>query len=104
MVPLCPVIISSNLSKIILLLLAGKSVILVLLSKADSSLALSACVFISQIQSVNRAQILNITFLFLLFGTVAVPVFGTNIVPPTCTYASLKLHKLHFSIEALNLI
>ena len=45
------------------------------------SLALSTCVlFISLIQSVIRAQFLNITFLFLSFGTAVVAVvFGTVI-------------------------
>ena len=45
------------------------------------SLALSNCVLIiSLMQSVNRAQFFNITFLLLLFGAAAVPVFGTVIV------------------------
>ena len=38
---------------------------------------------------VNGSQFLNVTFLFLLFQTAAVPVFGTVIVPLTCIYASL---------------
>ena len=37
--------------------------------------------FISLVQLINRAQFLNITFLFLLFVGAAVPVFGTVIVP-----------------------
>ena len=42
------------------------------------SLALTICIlFISLIQSVNGAQFLNTTSLFLLFGGAAVPVFGT---------------------------
>ena len=35
---------------------------------------------ISLMQSVNETQFLNITFLFLLLGFAAVPVFGTVIV------------------------
>ena len=34
-------------------------------------------------QLVNRAQFVNITFLFLLFGVAAVPVFATAIGPLT---------------------
>ena len=43
---------------------------------------------ISLMQSVNGAQFLNITFLFLLFGAVAVAiaVFGFVIVPLTCMH------------------
>ena len=49
------------------------------------SLALSTCVlFILLMQSVNGAQFSNITFLFLLFGVAAVPVFKIVIVPLTC--------------------
>ena len=49
------------------------------------SLALSNCVLIiSLMQSVNRAQFFNITFLLLLFGAAAVLVFGTVIVSLTC--------------------
>ena len=40
-------------------------------------------------QLINGAQYLSITFLFLLFGAAAVPVFGTVIVPLTCMYASI---------------
>ena len=42
-------------------------------------------------QLVNGAQFLNITFVFLLFGTAAAPVFWTVIVPLTCMYASLLI-------------
>ena len=43
---------------------------------------------VSLMQSVNGAQFLNITFLFLLFGAVAVAiaVFGFVIVPLTCMH------------------
>ena len=52
------------------------------------SLSLSTCVlFISLMQSVNGAQFLNITFLFLLFGAADVPVFRILRVPLTCMYA-----------------
>ena len=45
------------------------------------SLALTICIlFISLIQSVNGAQFLNTTSLFLLFGGAVVPVFGTVMV------------------------
>ena len=39
-------------------------------------------------QSVNGAQFLNITFLFLLFGAVvvAIAVFGFVIIPLTCMH------------------
>ena len=100
-----------NLSKILLLSLAGKSIIRQILSKAglslyyfhklpdvfeytplyyiklyididtSMSLALSICaLFISFMQLANRAQFLNIIFLFLLFGTAAAHVFGIFIV------------------------
>ena len=56
-------------------------------------------------QVINGAQFLNITFLFLLFGDAAVPVFVTVIVPLTCMYASLQSHKFDLIIEVLlNLI
>ena len=42
-----------------------------------------ALLFISRMQSVNRAQFLNITFLFLLLGATALPIFVTAIVPLT---------------------
>ena len=48
-----------------------------------------ALLFISLMQSVNGTQLLNTTFLFLLLGTPAVPMFGTVIVPITSMYASL---------------
>ena len=49
------------------------------------SLALYNCVlFISLMQSVIGVQILNTTFLFVLFGVAAVTVFGIVIVPLTC--------------------
>ena len=54
------------------------------------SLALSiSLLFISLMQSVNRAQFLNITSLFLLLGAAAVPMFGIVIVPLTSIYTSL---------------
>ena len=54
------------------------------------SLALSICLlFISLMQSVNDAQFLNTTSLFLLFGATTLPVFGTAIVPLTVVCASL---------------
>ena len=40
-------------------------------------------------QLVTGAQVLNVAFLFLLFGAAAVPVFKTYIVPLGCMYASL---------------
>ena len=45
--------------------------------------------FISLMKSVNGAQLLNIPFLFLLFGAAAVSVFGIAIVPLTCMYSAL---------------
>ena len=46
------------------------------------SLALSICkLFISLMQSVNGAQFLNATSLFLLLGAAAVGVFGNVIIP-----------------------
>ena len=69
------------------------------------SLALSICLlFISLMQSVNDAQFLNTTSLFLLFGATTLLVFGTAIVPLTVVYASLKPHKLDFPIQVLTLI
>ena len=55
-------------------------------------------------QSVNGAQFLNITFLFLLLETAAVPVFGTAAVPLTSIYASQYSYQLDLNIEVLNLI
>ena len=53
-------------------------------------LALSICVLsISFMQSVNNAQFLNSTSLFLLFGATTIPVFETVMVPLTAMYASL---------------
>ena len=43
-------------------------------------------------QLVNGAQFLNITFLFLLFGAAAVPLFGIAIVPLTCMYHNNHIH------------
>ena len=40
-------------------------------------------------QSVNGAQFLNITFLFVSLGAADVPVFGTIIVSLTSMYSSL---------------
>ena len=52
------------------------------------SLAISICVlFILLMQLVN--ELLSISFLLALFGAAAVPVFGIDIVPLTCMYASL---------------
>ena len=48
---------------------------------------------------------MNITLLSALFAAAsAVPVFGTVIVPLISVYASLSLHNLDVTIEALNLI
>ena len=52
----------------------------------------SICIlFISVMQSVNRAQFLNITFLFVSFtaASAAAAVFATVMVPWTSMYASL---------------
>ena len=46
--------------------------------KYKTSLALSTCVFITLMQSVNGAQFLNITSLLLSFETAAVPVSATQ--------------------------
>ena len=52
--------------------------------------ASSTCIlFISLTQLVIGTQLLNITYLVLLHTAVAIPVFGTVIVPLTCMYASL---------------
>ena len=40
-------------------------------------------------QLIDGAQFLHITFLFILSGASAVPVFGTVIVPLTCMHALL---------------
>ena len=42
-------------------------------------------------QSVNGAQFLNITFLFLLLGAAVVPVFSTVIVPLNSSYKPTNL-------------
>ena len=55
-------------------------------------------------QLVNGVKFLNITFLSVLFGAAAVPVFTTVIDPLTSIYASLQSHKLDLNIEILNLI
>ena len=57
------------------------------------SLALFICVlFISLMQSVNGAQFLNITFIFVLLASgSAAGVFVTDIVPLTSIYASLLI-------------
>ena len=53
---------------------------------------------------VKDRQFLNITYLSSLFGaTAATAMFETVIAPLTSMYASLKLHKLDFNIEVLNL-
>ena len=66
------------------------------------SLALSICVlFISLLQSVNEAQLLNRTSLLTWFGLS--PACGVFVVVPLTTiYASLKSHKLDFSCEVIN--
>ena len=52
--------------------------------------ALSICpLFILLMQLVNGAQVLNITFLFLLVGAAAVHVLFTDIFLLTSIYASL---------------
>ena len=54
------------------------------------SLALSICeLYISPMESVNDAQFLKITSLFLLFVAAAVPLFATVIVPLIGMYALL---------------
>ena len=54
------------------------------------SLSFSTCVFfIPLMQSVNGAQFLNITFIFLVFGAATILVFETAIVYLTNMYASL---------------
>ena len=45
--------------------------------------------FISLMLSVKKAQFLNITFYFLLFGDVAVSLFEVVMVPLTSMYVSL---------------
>ena len=53
---------------------------------------------------VKDRQFLNITYLSSLFGaTAATAMFETVIATLTSMYASLKLHKLDFNIEVLNL-
>ena len=49
----------------------------------------TSLLFISPIKSANGAQLLIITFLFLLLGAAVVPVFLTVIVPLPSMYASL---------------
>ena len=56
-------------------------------------------------QSVNDAQFLNITPLFVSSNRFAVsfaPAPVIVIIPPTSMYTSLKSHKLHLNIEVLN--
>ena len=61
--------------------------------------------FLSLLQSINEAQLLNNSSLLLLFGFAAGDGAGaTDIVLLTCIYTSPKCHKHHFSIEVLNLI
>ena len=57
------------------------------------SLALSFCIlFISLIQSVNRAQFLDIIFSFILFMTAAATkMSATIIIPFTSMYAYARL-------------
>ena len=49
----------------------------------------TSLLFISPIKSANGAQLLIITFLFVLLGAAVVPVFLTVIVPLPSMYASL---------------
>ena len=67
-------------------------------------LALSICVlFVSLMQSVNRAQFLNNIFLLALFGLS--PTYSViDVFPLTSIYASLNSRKIDLSIEVLNLI
>ena len=67
-------------------------------------LALSICVlFVSLMQSVNRAQFLNNIFLLALFGLS--PTYSVvGVVPVTSIYASLNSRKIDLSIELLNLV
>ena len=61
--------------------------------------------FLSLLQLINEAQLLNNSSLLLLFGFAAGDGDGaTDIVLLTCIYTSPKCHKHHFSIEVLNLI
>ena len=61
--------------------------------------------FISLMQLVNGAQILNITFLLVSFtGAAAIYVSRTVIGHLTCICASLKSHKFDLIIEVLDLI
>ena len=56
-------------------------------------------------QSVNGAQLLNITFLLVLSAsTSAATVLLTDIFPLATIYESLKSHKLDLSIDVLKLI
>ena len=58
-------------------------------------------------QSVNGAQFLNITHLFLpsnLFAASSAPTPVIVIVPLTSMYVSQQSHKLDLTIEVLNLI
>ena len=55
-------------------------------------------------QSVSVAQFLNITFLLILFGASAVPLFGIVKVPVTRMYSLLYSYKLDLVIKFLNLM
>ena len=67
-------------------------------------LALSICVlFVSLMQSVNRAQFLHNIFLLALFGLS--PIYSViDVFPLTSIYTSLNSRKIDLSIEVLNLI
>ena len=75
----------SNFSKCLRIVFANFYVI-----STSTSLALSIYVFfISLMHSVDGAQFLNTTFLFLLFGVAAFPVFGTVTVSLIAMYTSV---------------
>ena len=70
------------------------------------SLVLSTCLlFISLMQLVNGAQLLNITLSLVLFAAApAAAVLLTVLFPLASIYASLQSHKLDFNILVSNLI
>ena len=56
-------------------------------------------------QSVNSAQFLNVTLLFLSSNHLAASSFPASVIlifPRTSIYPSLKSHKLYLNIEVLN--
>ena len=122
------------MNEILLLFLVGQSIVLLLLSKAGSSLyycrklpdvfeqaslcsiklyigitipiywASSTCVLFISLMQLGP-QCLNIIFLSVLFTDAPAPaVFGTVIVPLTCIYALLYSYKFDLIIDALNLL